>query len=207
MQHSIGLLSLLAPYDFINGITTNYIASSFTEDDIGKYRCISYPFVDSELKMGATECFHDGFSFSRIKKIQNIVNYVEKSKTSFPLKVCFNPRNGENCCKCEKCLRTMAMIKIAGGDVNKLGFDPDYKNIGKYIKSFCDRTILKGSILSHWIKIQSFGKQMELTDSSFKWLQNYKFNTYVEKWYSTYFLKMRIFLGNIRHILHKKGKK
>jgi hypothetical protein len=79
MQHGVGLLSLLAPYDYLEKVSFNYIASSYTPKDVGIARCASYPFIDSKLKMMSTNCFHDGFENRRIDKINNIVSFANKT--------------------------------------------------------------------------------------------------------------------------------
>ncbi len=208
MQHSVGLLSLLAPYDYLERISTNYIASSYTEKDIGIVRCISYPFVDSMLKMGTTHCFHDGFEKRRIEKIENIVTFSAKNRVIIPLKVCFHPSNGENCCKCEKCLRTMAEILAIGGELRQFGFFPDYSNVEMYIKRFCDKNILdENDVLAYWRDTSEFVKKNGSRNSKMNWLVNYQFNTFCPKWYTQLETWIRIRLGKIRHKLFEMRKK
>ena len=207
MQHSVGLLSLLAPYDYLEKVSTNYIASSFTEKDIGVYRCISYPFVDSALKMGSTYCYHDGFEYQRLDKIHNIVAFANDTNSKIPLKVCFHPKRGENCCKCEKCLRTMAAIVTMRGDLQQFGFSPDYENVEKYIKNFCDRNIFENTVLRHWKSISEYVKEHKNSNPKMDWIADYQFNTFQPKWYTKVETKIRIQLGQIRYTLFKMRKK
>lgn len=55
---------------------------------------------------------HDGCEASRLDKIRLITRFPIVLET---LRVCWeNPSNEYNCCKCEKCLRTMLGLHIAG---------------------------------------------------------------------------------------------
>lgn len=203
MQHSVGLLSLLAPYDYLEKISTNYIASSYTEKHIGIVRCISYPFVDSKLKIVSTQCYHDGFELGRLDKIKNIVNFANELAHSqeIPMKVCFRPKNGKNCCKCEKCLRTMSVILAMGSPLERFGFYPDYHNPEQYIKKFCDRNILSEDVLSYWMDTSCYVKENGLSGFKMYWIADYQFNTFKSKWYSPFETSVRICLGKFRKIL------
>lgn len=209
MQHGVGLLSLLAPYDYLENVSTNYIASTYTIKDIGVVRCISYPFVDSALKTGATQCYHDGFGYRRIDKMKNIVAFANGSEASnsIPLKVCFYPQRGENCCKCEKCLRTMAAVLVMGGTLSQFGFHPDYHEAEKYIKRFCDKNILTDDVLPFWTDIKKFLIENGTNNFRMNWIANYQFNTFRPKWYTPIEKQIRTCLGKIRHGMFKMRKR
>lgn len=171
-QHSIGMLSLLAPFNYIRKTKINYIASSFTKKEQEQgVRCISYPVVDSQLKMGETTCFHDGFETARIGKVQYICNVRKKENLNFDIKVCFHYEDGNNCSKCEKCMRTMAAILIYDDDVEKYGFSPKCNN-GRQIRRFLD-THEVGKF--RWLPIQEAYSQNP-TNKNMKWIKSYQFN-------------------------------
>lgn len=176
IQHSIGLLSLLAPYDYIKNVSINYIASSFTEKEVGIIRCVNYPFIDNKVRMMNTICIHDGFEYKRIDKIRNIVDFCNQSNKFIKLKVCFNPVNGENCCKCEKCKRTIAAILAVNGNPVQLGFHVDLKTEPMKIKEFLDHNIIREG--DHWEGTQEYIRQHKGKNPSMDWLADYTFNTY-----------------------------
>lgn len=178
MQHSIGLLSLLAPYDYINKVSINYIASSYTQKDVGVIRCVNYPFIDNQLKIMSAECVHDGFSLNRISKVKKIVDFVNQTDISINLKVCFKPINGQNCCTCEKCYRTMAAIISVGGDLKKNGFEMNNAEASQKIKTFCDNTIIDENSLPFWLECQEYLNSHKGFKTDISWLENYEFNTY-----------------------------
>lgn len=111
---------------YLKNISTVYIASSYTKNDIG-IGCASDPTIDNELKFLNCQIIHDQYDFSRQDKINSIVRYAEKSKNYPILRVCWEKEGGENCCKCEKCYRTIYGIIAAGGNPNQYGFSYNKK--------------------------------------------------------------------------------
>ncbi len=171
-QHSIGLLSLLAPYNYINKVKTNYIASTFTDVEFSKgVKCISYPFVDNELKMLSANCVHDGYEAMRIDKVKYICKERMSNNWKLDLKVCFFYKNGTNCSACEKCYRTMLAILVYDSEIEKYGFSLKKPN-AKEIRRFLDTHEI-GDF--RWLPIQKayneYGKNENIT-----WLKDYKFN-------------------------------
>ncbi len=171
-QHSIGLLSLLAPYNYLNKIKTNYIASTFTQTELSQgVKCVSYPVIDNALAMASTDVFHDGFDFSRTKKVEFICKECNKLGKSMDLKVCFHYREGKNCSACEKCYRTIVAILVFDNDIEKYGFKLNFKN-AKEIKRFLDTHEIG---LFRWLPIQE-AYLKNPTNKSITWLATYKFN-------------------------------
>lgn len=175
-QHSIGMLSLLAPFAYLNNINTCYIASSFTKEAEGKVNCVSYPFIDDMLKFGSTACKHDAYELTRQEKINMIVENFENNKRFFQIKACFSPINGVNCCKCEKCMRTIMAIKAANGNLSDYGFAVNDDTFVA-IKNYLDSHILYHT--EHWNNIKKeFKKNKKLfkDDNNVNWIFNYTFN-------------------------------
>lgn len=122
-QHGIAIISHTAPLAYCLGFGVVYIASSFTEKDIGKYTCASDPTIDNFVRFSNTVIKHDGYEFNRQMKIHNICSYSNKFKINIPLRVCWESRGGVNCCQCEKCYRTILAILSEKGNPKKYGFD------------------------------------------------------------------------------------
>ena len=151
-QHSIGLLSLLAPYNYINKIKTNYIASTFTQTELDQgVKCASYPIIDNALVMASTKVVHDGFDYARIDKIKYICSTCKEENYTVDLKVCFHYINGKNCSACEKCFRTIAAILVYDTDVEKYGFKLKKPNAPE-LRRFLDTHEIG---LFRWIPIQN----------------------------------------------------
>jgi hypothetical protein len=129
-QHGIGLIGHSAPYAYKENIQKIYIASSFTVLDKGIVTCASDPSIDNFLKFGSTNVSHDGYEYTRQKKVENICEFSRNENKKLFLRVCFKTSTGENCCRCEKCYRTMFSILAEGGEPNDFGFQYESRNLG-----------------------------------------------------------------------------
>lgn len=123
IQHGIGLLSLTAPLGYATNACRVYIASSNTEKDKGNYVCASDPTIDNLFVAGHLHGVHDAYEFTRQGKLDEIVRYAEKSLKQINLRVCYHVETGRNCCRCEKCARTILEILAAGGNPEDFGFE------------------------------------------------------------------------------------
>lgn len=105
-----------------------YIPSSDPYSDLVPWG--SHPDTDPILSTREMEIVHDGGDFSRIQKIFSISNWEVTFST---LRVCWEHPDGlKNCCKCEKCIRTMLGLKMANSLENYDTFPEKLK--GKYIR-------------------------------------------------------------------------
>jgi len=87
-----------------------YIAGGLTYDLLTPWG--SHPGLDPLWSTETLRFIHDGADANRIQKVQFISKFPVALDT---LRVCFmNPGNRYNCGQCEKCLRTMIALHIAG---------------------------------------------------------------------------------------------
>lgn len=175
-QHSIGMVSLMAPYAYANKIKTHFIASSFTKEAEGKIHCISFPFIDNALRFSSTTVYHDGYELSRQEKINKIVEFCRSKHLSMEMKVCFSPKDGINCNHCEKCMRTIMAIVAAGDDPNKYGFSVNNETFIE-IQNYLSTHLLYHT--AHWKAIRDeFRKSKEKweTDKRVAWILGFRFN-------------------------------
>lgn len=121
VKHGIGLLGHAAPYAFLHEIANVYIASSHCPAD-GHVRCASNPLTDNHVRFASTRVVHDGFEYSRQDKLHNIAQYVKTTGNHLSLHVCWESQSGGNCCRCEKCYRTMVGLIAEGEDPVDYGF-------------------------------------------------------------------------------------
>ncbi len=153
VKHGIGLLGHVAPYVYLHGITTVYIASSNCPAD-GHVRCSSNPITDNHVRFVNARVIHDGFESSRQDKVRQVVDYVDQTGISVSLHVCWLSQAGSNCCRCEKCYRTMVALIAEGADPADYGFEETRKtlpNLRNYIVRYCRNDIL---LQKHWTHIQ-----------------------------------------------------
>lgn len=137
-QHGIGLIGLNAPIVYNNNVEKVYIAASFTINEKDKVTCASDPTIDNNLKFCGCSVQHDGYYASRQDKIKFICDYSKENNIKIPLRVCWESSGGSNCCRCEKCYRTIFAILAEKHDPRKFGFnytDEEFKIIIKDLKN------------------------------------------------------------------------
>lgn len=145
-QHGIGIICHAAPAAVVMGKSVIYFASSFTAADRGKVTCASDPTIDNYVTFSGVQVFHDGYEFNRQAKIHNIIKFEEKSGMTISLRVCWRSAGGNNCCRCEKCWRTVLGIYAEGKDPRKFGFhysDDDLKKWSNKMKWTDDKMLSK----------------------------------------------------------------
>jgi hypothetical protein len=87
-----------------------YIAASHSYAQLFPWG--SHPILDPLWSSDSTAIVHDGCDAGRLEKIRFIAKFPIVLET---LRVCFtNPQNQYNCGRCEKCVRTMIGLHIAG---------------------------------------------------------------------------------------------
>lgn len=154
VKHGIGLLGHAAPYAYLKGLSTVYIASSNCPAD-GPVRCASSPNIDNHVRFANCAVVHDGYAFSRQDKVANVVNYCRSKDDRLSLHVCWESQSGGNCCKCEKCYRTMAGLLAEGADPREYGFKHTRRTVGKMQKRLVNEGALTKFIAqSQWYHIQ-----------------------------------------------------
>lgn len=95
-----------------------YVPSSYRFTSLGSFPDGSHPMFDHLLATEAMETIHDGGHLSRIEKTVALSSWPESYDL---LRVCSAPTGVQadraavaNCCTCEKCVRTMATLEVAG---------------------------------------------------------------------------------------------
>lgn len=117
------LTSLCAPLT-VNKISNLIIASSYTESNLKPYG--SHPRIDNNISWADVKIIHDEYSIDRANKIKRIKEEINKVKYYPTIRSCnYAPKyyRRMNCCKCEKCFRTITGLVLNGMDPEKFGFD------------------------------------------------------------------------------------
>lgn len=72
----------------------------------------SNPVTDPLLSSFAYQIIHDGTRYGRIEKLRHLGEWPAALRD---VRVCWQGHQlDRNCCRCEKCLRTMLMLRVAG---------------------------------------------------------------------------------------------
>ncbi|MDX5476464.1 MAG: peptidase [Bacillaceae bacterium] len=172
LHHSLALLSAAIPATYKLKVDCIFIGSSyFSGYDV---TCASHPTVDNEIKYASGSVFHDAFDLNRQKKI----SFLVKNKEKVDLRVCF--RQEENCCRCEKCLRTIVGIVAEGENPSKFGFKLPI-DTNEYIKNFLKENIkfFTRNQITVWKLSQDKMKINSQQFKEFEWFFEYDF--YLEK--------------------------
>lgn len=148
-QHGIGVIGHAAPVCSAMNKKIVYFASTFTASEKGKITCASSPAIDNFVKFGSTHVVHDGYEFDRQDKVHNITEFAERTGINIPLRVCWRSTGGKNCCKCEKCWRTILEIIAEGKNAQDYDFKYTQSDLKNFHKLFYD----KRNIPSHVINV------------------------------------------------------
>lgn len=119
LHHGLAIISAAVPMAYKHKIGCIYIASS--NSPLLDVPCASDPRVDNEIKYASGTVMHDGYELNRQDKVKVLVEYYRTNKEVVNVRVCF--KNEVNCCKCEKCLRTIMGIIAEGEDPTNYGFN------------------------------------------------------------------------------------
>ena len=182
LHHSLAIISAAIPLAFKLKVEFIYIASSHS---IGlEVPCASNPTTDNKIKFGSGRVFHDGFELTRQAKTKVVVDYFSSIKETINIRVCF--KNEENCCNCEKCLRTILGIVAEGKNPKDFGFNiPDdlSTHVEKFlfdnIKFFTKTNIMFWNTIKQRIKENKNNIPSKLM---LEWFLNYDFA--IERKYS-----------------------
>ncbi|PEC23153.1 peptidase [Bacillus cereus] len=136
LHHGLAIISAAIPIAFKLKVKCIYIASS--NSPLYEVTCASDPTVDNEIRYASGQVYHDGYELNRQDKVKVVVDHYSAIKELVNIRVCF--KNEENCCKCEKCLRTIMGIIAEGQDPRGYGFNIP-NDLFQYIKTSLDNEV------------------------------------------------------------------
>lgn len=166
-QHGIGLIGLSAPLAWVNGYNTVYIASSFTARD--KVTCASYPTIDNYIAFCGAKVIHDQFEYNRFQKTEHILRFCEANNMRFKMRVCYHDLLGDNCCKCEKCIRSAVAIALLGYNPEDYGF----KNPEKIFRNSRFKALrrMDDPVAKLWEDMQAEAIKIHKLPKGLKWIR------------------------------------
>jgi len=171
-MQSLGYTSLAAPILALAGYKTLFIASTRTKEFPFPYG--THPLVDNAICFAGIQVIHDGAELDRLAKIETIVSVCQKQNLPLPpLRVCWGKDlNGGNCCKCEKCLRTINELLVVGQDPQRFGFATNRETIMNATQDFfAYNKRVSGGLGWHWRCIQNYIRKLDLNsyyDTNFR---------------------------------------
>ena len=176
-QHGIGMLSQLAPLAYRRGIRTLYIASSFTQGQ--KHVCASDPSIDNHVSFCGCQVIHDAYELNRVDKINLVGNYANQTGRDLFIRACNKSKEALNCCKCEKCTRTILGFWSCGLNPIRFGFRQEWSpdKLGEALLKKKRR--FPNKFRARYMPIQTSMRQTykrEEVPEKLKWLYDYKFS-------------------------------
>ncbi len=191
-QHGIGIIGHAAPLAAKNGFSTIYIASSYPVND--NTTCASHPDIDGNVRFAGCNIIHDQYEYDRQAKVDHICSFSEKLDEKPHLRVCWVTTCGNNCCRCEKCLRTMCEIFATGQDPHKYSFNYTTKDLRNSKMNIFSRGLCISSI-GYWeqIKLELINRPQAICPDELEWIKHTDFEREIKS------TKMRagIFLRNL----------
>lgn len=173
-QHGIGISAHTAPLAYIHGFVSVYMASSYTVND--KVLCASDPLIESHFRFADGYIRHDRYSYNRNDKIRLIIQRSQELGVKPAIHVCWQSAGGDNCCSCEKCLRTIMGIIAQGGDPHDFGFDIEIDKLPSYQTMIEQNISLYHHLPDYWETIREIFATQNLhhDDPRYNWIYTLK---------------------------------
>lgn len=188
LQHSLVLIPVLAPLSEGRFNHVIMAASFIPSYDFSKHPRAAVPEADEKIRWADITVKHDGFGVSRNDKIfGEISNYLKQD--NIMLRVCLRSpfiKGSINDSICEKCLRTIASLTLAGVDPNKCGFQVDESTF-KAMKNFWENARFSHPGF-HWTQIKNSIPDEITYDiygskNFFEWFRGFDFQTTEKNWF------------------------
>ena len=202
-QHGIGIIGLSAPIAYTRRHAILYIASSYTKND--HVTCASHPSIDNNIRLGSTVTRHDQYENSRQDKIGIITEFHRRTSKVINLRVCWESRGAKNCCRCEKCLRTIYALYAEGEKPTNYGFDYTIPQLTHSSMNFRKNIpYLQDMQRVFWIDIQNrFKETQQYSDcQEINWIYNIDFSKRASKSMRLLLILKKIFWWTKSIFLH-----
>ncbi|MGA0332326.1 MAG: hypothetical protein ACO3N7_03360 [Kiritimatiellia bacterium] len=148
LPDSQGGLAIPASYDVSNQLTAG-----------------SMPELDPLWSSARRRIIHHGVESSRYEKIRRLAEWPLALKH---LRVCWmNPENAYNCGRCEKCVRTLVLLEMAGLSKFASAFDGPLE-----LSKLPDLKMTSSLVFSHWEQIYDLLKENSRVDALRRAVQN-----------------------------------
>ena len=153
--HGAGIASCLMVLQ--GGFTTGLIGSSAPYNRLQSPFLGSNPVTDHLFSSDSFRILHDGAAYTRRAKVKEIAKWPEVLKL---LRVCYaGVDHDRNCCKCEKCIRTILSFRVHGFNLPEC-FEHDVRD-----DQILALTKLRGATLGYYEEILSQAKILFISES------------------------------------------
>jgi biotin carboxylase len=116
------------------------------------------PIIDNNICFANVKIQHDSFDLSRVQKQEYLANLCAQEKIAPPeLLVC----STKNCCRCEKCLRTINGFLALGEPYQDYGFDISEEKVIPLLKELLRGQLQRRFLIWHNLCIQQKVKERQ----------------------------------------------
>lgn len=148
----IGWAGLAAPLMALKGYPTLLHGSTITWEF--NFPACANPFVDNNIRFCGMRLKHDLFDMHRLGKCEYIGDLCKTGCIKAPyIRVCEEKTVG-NCAKCQKCIRTILELVVAGEDPRAYGFSCDIEKVLRNSEEFMDSHGTGATTVWHFMHIQ-----------------------------------------------------
>lgn len=148
----IGWAGLAAPLMLLKGYPELRHGSTVTWDF--DYPAAANPFVDDNIHFSGAWLKHDLFDLNRLEKCAFIRDVCKKEHLEKPLVRVCEKKIVENCCTCQKCVRTMLEFIVIGENPQDYGFALSPEIALKESKKFMDHHTSGYTTVWHFMHLQ-----------------------------------------------------
>lgn len=151
IQHGMSLISLFAPLAYKHCLSEIIVPG--TNSIYWNNPIASEPRIDNNVNISDIRGFHDQFDKTRQMKLASIVRFRKQYNINIPLRVCYEGEGGTNCCKCEKCIRTITGLTAEAENPEVYGFKQiDYKYIEDFFMK--EKWRVNSNSVNYYVEIQ-----------------------------------------------------
>ena len=148
----IGWAGLAAPIMALKGYPTLLHGSTITWEY--NYPACANPFIDDNIYFGGMHLKHDLFDMHRLGKCDYVAKLCREEGIDKPfIRVC-EEKTATNCHTCQKCIRTIIELYMAGEDPNDYGFYCDVDKVLNKSKKFMAKHGTGSTTVWHFMHIQ-----------------------------------------------------
>ncbi len=175
----IGWAGLVAPLMLIKGYPVLLHGSTITWEF--NFPAAANPFIDNNIKFAHARLEHDLFDMNRLEKCDYLCQLKKQKKISETpaIRVCEDPKLVGNCCKCQKCIRTILEFIVIGEDPKDYGFKVDTQKIIDQSKKFMSEHSNGATTVWHFMhiqrKLQERYNRGETIPEGLLWILSYNF--------------------------------
>ncbi len=172
----IGWAGVAAPVMALKGYQTLLHGSTITWEY--NFPAAANPFIDDNIYFSGMRLKHDLFDMHRLGKCEYIAQLCKTEGIERPyIRVC-EEKKVKNCCwRCQKCIRTIIELFVAGEDPRDYGFNCDVDKVLKKSKQFMKDHGTGSTTVWHFMHIQDRLKEMAANGHDIhpglRWLLSY----------------------------------